>query len=426
MEADFANIDWMQPQDLSRSEALACIHGEHHAPSHAGGSHIAMCDGTLRFVRCGIQPSVLASLTSINAGAAYPGVDWPDLPGVREPEFADPSPANELQHTEVWPVADREIDRNTNIIYCCSFQMAWSRARQFANGAAIELEGDPPLAAQLNALPFPDSDLSASCYVAKAGPGHAVVPLIRQELIQKFPKFSPKLLERADDRMFVAYAYLYKDLPFQVSFDRLTRPLLFANAKVDSFGIADVDPGDIRHNQLGAQVRVVDYISDDNFIIRLIPGRGSDEILLAKLPPEKTLVETIRFARERCMNPSGTTGKPELQSGESLVVPVLTVNVDRVYKELLNRTFRTAALRNLYVGDAEQVIRFRLDENGAKVESEAFFVGDNGHEHPPPPPKPRKLILDKPFLIWLREKQASEPYFAAWISNAELMNPMAQ
>jgi hypothetical protein len=37
------------------------------------------------------------------------------------------------------------------------------------------------------------------------------------------------------------------------------------------------------------------------------------------------------------------------------------------------------------------------------------------------PPKPRRFLLDKPFLRYLKEKNADEPYFVIWIANAELM-----
>ncbi len=59
------------------------------------------------------------------------------------------------------------------------------------------------------------------------------------------------------------------------------------------------------------------------------------------------------------------------------------------------------------------------------MESEAVIVGDNGHT-PQIPAGKRKFVFDRPFLICLTEREADQPYFAAWIENAELMEPFAE
>jgi hypothetical protein len=61
-----------------------------------------------------------------------------------------------------------------------------------------------------------------------------------------------------------------------------------------------------------------------------------------------------------------------------------------------------------------------LNESGARLESEAAIAVENGHE-PPPPPPPRNFVLDRPFLIYLKERTAEQPYLAIWVANAELM-----
>ena len=63
---------------------------------------------------------------------------------------------------------------------------------------------------------------------------------------------------------------------------------------------------------------------------------------------------------------------------------------------------------------AEQLIRFKLDEKGAMLRSEAGF-GIFGSLP--------KLIFNRPFLLMLKRRDAKMPYFAAWIDNAELLVP---
>lgn len=34
---------------------------------------------------------------------------------------------------------------------------------------------------------------------------------------------------------------------------------------------------------------------------------------------------------------------------------------------------------------------------------------------------PKKLIFDKPFLLYMKEKDSNKPYFAMWVDNSEIM-----
>ena len=69
---------------------------------------------------------------------------------------------------------------------------------------------------------------------------------------------------------------------------------------------------------------------------------------------------------------------------------------------------------------AVQNIRFRLDEHGAILKSEA---ADGEEVRVRKPKKPRQFIFDKPFLILLERKDAAQPYFALWVDNPELLVP---
>jgi hypothetical protein len=65
-------------------------------------------------------------------------------------------------------------------------------------------------------------------------------------------------------------------------------------------------------------------------------------------------------------------------------------------------------------------VRFLLNESGARLESEVELGYLNGHT-PPPPPRPRMFVLDRPFLLYLKERTTEQPYLAIWVANAELM-----
>ena len=75
-----------------------------------------------------------------------------------------------------------------------------------------------------------------------------------------------------------------------------------------------------------------------------------------------------------------------------------------------------------FIANARQIVKFQLNESGAILESEVD-VTVNGFDDPKPMPEPRRFIFDKPFLVILQQRNAIQPYFAAWIANEELLHP---
>jgi hypothetical protein len=76
-------------------------------------------------------------------------------------------------------------------------------------------------------------------------------------------------------------------------------------------------------------------------------------------------------------------------------------------------------LTNRFQTDAVQFIKFFLNEEGAVLRSEAAIhclrcLSFNVN-------RPRRMIFDGPFLIYIKEKPDYPPYFAAWITNTDYM-----
>ena len=77
---------------------------------------------------------------------------------------------------------------------------------------------------------------------------------------------------------------------------------------------------------------------------------------------------------------------------------------------------------------ASETIKFRLDEVGADLLSQVEIVvvlGDFGGDGETAfdPTKPRRFIFDRPFLLALREKSASQPYLLCWVAHPDIMVP---
>ncbi len=101
------------------------------------------------------------------------------------------------------------------------------------------------------------------------------------------------------------------------------------------------------------------------------------------------------------------------------MVPVLNFDLWQEYAELCGKSIVTPGpLQGSPIVLALQTIRFRLDERGAILKSEAAMALSAGE-----PEAPRQLVFDKPFLILLERGDAAQPYFALWVDNAEILTP---
>jgi hypothetical protein len=330
-----------------------------------------------------------------------------------------------IPRTDITPHAGVAIQPDRNAIYCATFQIAWDDFRNRLNGASIRLEGDPPLADELNQRMFSRDSLADDCYIALVAMPDEIPALVQVT----FPHVQPQLTHYLG-HVFTCYAYLEKSMPFEEEFERLPTALRFNTAEgprsVAAFGVLESrDPG-LGLPILREQLTVLDYVSDDDFVLRLETiGPQRDEIVLAKIAPQGTLEETLRVVRERIAAPHRHHNRRNLTTAEPLAIPLLLLNVRRHYRELEDRGVTNAP--GHIVGDARQDIRLRLDETGAHLISEAEIpvYASLDDAQPPPPPRPRKFLIDRPFLLILQERDAMEPYFAAWIANTELMQPFS-
>jgi len=418
-----AGIEWLEPRDLSYEDMKNGHYRSNPRPSHRHWERMRalLVDGSVQYVARSTDVKVIKRVCTPAGGLPFPGVPW-DLPVADAAEIQTvPRPASELAQTDVVPHSNSTIVAGRNLVYCANFQIAWDRLRDDVVKAPIELTGAPDMARQLNDEPFPRESLSERAYVALAGRvSDGILDRIRSQMAERFPSVRPRLVPRKEEALIVAYAYLQKRLPFVVDFDRLKQPMRFraadTEATVASFGIEDFASHAPREKCLRTQVTVLDYVSDDDFIIQLVSQ--IDAIVLAKIPRSATLAQALALAKKRIRQPVGRDVQSQLDLEEPLAVPVISLFVEREYTELVGQSLTNPGFAGLEIGAATQLIRFQLDESGAIVDAEARSTLLNGDE---PPPQPRRFVFDRPFLIYLQEREAKEPYFVMWVENPEVL-----
>lgn len=335
-------------------------------------------------------------------------------------------PAEQLSETSVLPHPHGPIVAGKNYVYCATFQLAWNQFQNEILGEPVSLSGSPPMAeALLRGNKVSADILPPDSYLVKAGfVKDRVLGQIQDEMKRRFPNATVSVPESLGRQAAVAYAYLTRLLAFREAYDRLEDPLEFQtatkSAKVASFGVRYLNRQSERAMALGNQVAVLDYVSNDDFILSLITTSKEDAIILAKIPPRETLAATLAAMHRRIKKPAKDMGSPYLEDCETLVVPIVNLNVLRRYGELEGKALTSGKHAGLVVDVAAQAIRFRLDENGARLESSAYLgLKSEASRH-----GPRQFIFDKPFLLCLKRASVDEPYLAMWIETPELLQRM--
>lgn len=322
---------------------------------------------------------------------------------------------SELESTIITPHLEQKIEEGKNVLWCGTFQLAWN---EFCNliGDSPTVKPSSKMVDILNKRKTNKKDLEEKDYVAMAGKGTGFLDKIFEEWERKFEgQAYPELLKKAQKGppiIWITYAYLFKHLPFEHVFHRHYNKLNFKGKLVDYFGVPDDrETEDLR--KLAEQVVILDYKNDDDFIIELKTTEKNDRLILAKISPKETLEKTVKNVEKRIEK-----AKPaKLRDDEFVQVPVLNFDILREYNELIGDTIisKDKDIDATTIDIAAQSIRFRLDEKGAVLKSQAIMIYSGISFDI------RCFKFDKPFLILLKRKDAKNPYFALWVGNSELL-----
>jgi hypothetical protein len=327
--------------------------------------------------------------------------------------FGPQIPSANLKQTTISPTMYGEIKNERNIIYCATFQLAWNSLRNDFLKEDVKVKPDSPTVEFLNQLASEKQNLSENEYVAKAGlTKDGIAERINKDLKTKFPDQSEQINpEGLMPNDIITYGFLFKNLKFKNKFEALDNPLNFGmnmTVPVNSFGIVN-----LRSSKVTKQVSIHDYMSDNDFIIKIKPESDEDEIVLARIAPSRNLEETCKDIQMRIKK-----GKVEsIDEYDTLMVPKIKFNIMHTLTDLQNREIANRGFEKYRITKALQTIMFKIDEKGAILKSRAVVEAAAAA----PPKQPKHLIFNKPFFIYLNKKSSERPYFAMWVGNAELL-----
>jgi hypothetical protein len=343
----------------------------------------------------------------------------------RPPIVFDDS-SERLQQTIIVPTPDLPIPEGKSAIWCVSFQLAWDRLKKDVTKQPIQLTNAQPIADRLNRADRSEDEVGPGAVYAAAGfAKDGIVERIRAQMASKFPNVPSPELDVPPDGA-VAYAYLAASAKYEYPYFENDESFLFTDSAgkqtaVGSFGIRRKD--DYAYERLRQQVQVLYYRRDANthgeeipeFIVDPCKSSQPYQIVLARINRKLTLAETLAEVERRiAVEPASTSFGSALRPRDTLLVPNIAFQVTHHFKELegKDKIFLNSALRGLYLDTAMQTIQFRLDRSGAELASESkIFVK----------PIAQYFDLNRPFLVYMKNRGGKYPFFMMWVDNAELL-----
>jgi len=326
--------------------------------------------------------------------------------------------ASNQAKTIMTPYMEANMVEGHNLVYCSTFQIAWNIMQDDIMREKILLEGSPTIADLLNKQLSTKKDISEPSYVAMGGePTADFLKRLNKTLREKFGAQAPPVVTMPSGTAILLYAFIYKNLLFDEEFERLYEPIKFHShgtyTSLRGFGI-NRDPCRKSVAKLKKQVTVFDYKDENDFVVGL-SSNSDDEIILAKTKPAESLLKTIKDVNARITRSKASF----IEEGEPLHIPAVELDKYHSFDELKGKHIENKGkLYGYYISDALQWVKFRLNEKGALLKSEAIerIAGV-------PNPSKRAFIFDKPFLIYLKQKNAQYPYLAMWVENPDTLVP---
>jgi hypothetical protein len=352
------------------------------------------------------------------------------------PEKEVPSvKSTDLKQTSVVATLDDPVPPHRNVIWCATFQMAWDKLKRDVIKEPIKIVGAEALAERLNQNEFPPTNIeSESFYVAAGFVKNGIIEEVQRQMARRFPSesippFDPRY--KTLPKAFLGYGFLSVSVPFKYPFYASKNPFDFTDSNgtrsnVTSFdAIATAPDPDLE--KMRGQVEIlsggfVDLFGFRGFAVDLCKDSMPYQVVLARIAQqEDTLGAKVASVEKRIADFKNNPDYEELRSlrhVDSLIVPDVLYKLTHEYRELVDHGIGNRAFSDCFIFEAMQMVDFRLSRTGVILKSEARMGGAGAGSDIPP----RDFRFDKPFLIYVKKRQAdAKPFFVMWVDNAELM-----
>jgi hypothetical protein len=298
-------------------------------------------------------------------------------------------------------------------VWVGTFQIVWNEFMdKYVRNIVRFREGTPISAQDLNKKTFTAASLSNNCYYKYSGnitPNTA--KNIKKAISKKFKETSDildKLTLLPGPNNYLIYVMLKKDFEFTNEFDKLGVSTFGKSKNAEYLGInGNTD------KKTKESVSVLYYNNLNDFAVKL-STTGEDEVFLYKNSANK---EFKRLYRDMNYKASKFEGETTFGKEDELKVPNIKFDVIKSFDELCNKRVMGT---NITILQALESVKFNMDNKGVQLKSEAAMTFVESAFMPTgetEKPEPRYFYCNDTFVIFLKEKDKNNPYFALRVND---------
>ncbi len=314
---------------------------------------------------------------------------------------------------EMLPAFSSEFKQQDRL-WVATFQLAWNEfMNNIVKGYIMFNGGTPQNVKILNRQEFKKNMLSQdSYYVAYGRTNNALKKQIEDAIWNKFKEKS-ELLNNVNwndpTNAYLIYSMLLKDFKFTTRFDILgVEKFARSKQKVQYFGIDKNSPQNLYNG-----VDVLFYNNRFDYAVSLKSDK--DEVILYRT--------NLNFNFEDLYNDLNIKsqkykGNKKFAAGDKLKVPFMSLKAKTGYPELCNKEILHTD--KLYISQALQTADFNMNNTGVKLKSEAIMDIKVMSMPVAVKQKGRNFFFNNTFIIFIKEKNQSKPYFAMRVRDIDL------
>ena len=292
-----------------------------------------------------------------------------------------------------------------NTVWVGTCQLVWNDLMNDIVRGEVMLEGgNDDVVKGLNKQSFSETMLSENSYYKTHGIMTTTLrDTINTSLMEKFNETSD-LLAGVDwnGRDYLLYAMLKKDFQFPYVYDKLA-PEKFGSSreKVKYFGVINKSDKKLRNN-----IQVLFYNSADEYAVKLLTKENED-VILYRTDKEDSFTNLYNYIAQNAELDSFT---------EKDVLQIPDINVDETisYNDLCGKKIQGS---DYIISQALQTIKFKMDNKGGSLKSEAAIIAMRTALRPPVE-KPRFFLFNKRFILFLKEADKDKPYYAMSVEDS--------
>ncbi|SFU45460.1 hypothetical protein SAMN05216480_10434 [Pustulibacterium marinum] len=295
----------------------------------------------------------------------------------RPTELPEKVALSQYKQTDFVPTLASAFTANENIVYCATMPYAWEALRKFLNVPITNITNK-----QLAILNADTTHLDA------------------------FEENQCDVKVEVEKHMITTKASFETELPFSEPFTKFDTPLQFKNASVASFGFHGASTFasiNYYHNETDFSITLYSHHYLHNIVLVMAPEFSLETLNL------KAYWDRIQAERDVSI----------IFSEEDVVqIPMICFNIEKEYEDMKGSTFKAAD--TLYtLRKVTQRNAFLLNEKGAKASGDVLIMAADGI--PSETSKPKKMIFNQPFAVFLQKRDGLYPYFGMYIANGELL-----